>query len=64
MGSFVDAKVVDKVYAFHAPILVGGKKAISAIAGQGVQTISQSIHLKNLSYKRFDDNLLTTGYVI
>ena len=64
LGSFVDAKVVDKVYAFHAPILVGGKKAISAIAGQGVQTISQSIHLKNLSYKRFDDNLLTTGYVI
>ncbi|MBI2018424.1 bifunctional diaminohydroxyphosphoribosylaminopyrimidine deaminase/5-amino-6-(5-phosphoribosylamino)uracil reductase RibD [Candidatus Daviesbacteria bacterium] len=64
LGSFVDAKVVDKVYAFHAPILVGGKKAISAIAGQGVQTISQSIHLKNLSYKRFDDNLLTIGYVV
>lgn len=63
LGSFVDAKVVDKVYAFHAPIIIGGKKAISAIAGQGVQTISQAIHLKNLSYRRFDDNLLTTGYV-
>lgn len=63
LGSFVDAKVIDKVYAFHAPILIGGKKAISAVGGQGIQTISQAIHLKNLSYRRFDDNLLTTGYV-
>lgn len=63
LGSFVDAGVIDKVYAFHAPIIVGGKKAIGAVGGQGVQTISQAIHLKNLSYRRFDDNLLTTGYV-
>lgn len=62
LGSFMDAGVIDKIYAFHAPILIGGKKAISAIGGLGVQTISQAIHLKNLSYRRFDDNLLITGY--
>ncbi|MBI2335133.1 bifunctional diaminohydroxyphosphoribosylaminopyrimidine deaminase/5-amino-6-(5-phosphoribosylamino)uracil reductase RibD, partial [Candidatus Daviesbacteria bacterium] len=25
LGSFIDAKVVDKVYAFHAPIIIGGE---------------------------------------
>lgn len=64
LGNFCDAKVVDKVYTFHAPILIGGEKAISAIGGQGSQFISQALHLKNLSYRRFDDNLLTIGYVV
>lgn len=63
LGSFVDGGVVDKVYAFYAPILIGGEKAISAIGGEGAQTISQALHLKNISYKRFDDNLLTVGYI-
>lgn len=63
LGSFIDAKVVDKVYAFHAPILIGGDNAISAISGRGFKTIPEAIHLKNLSYRRFDDNLLTIGYV-
>ena len=64
LGSFVDAKVVDKVYIFHAPILIGGKNAKNAIGGQGIQNIAQAVHLKNLSYRRFDDNLLTIGYVV
>jgi len=62
LGSFLDAKVVDKVYAFHAPILIGGEKAIS-IGGKGAKTIQEVLHLKDISYKKFDDNLLITGYV-
>lgn len=62
IGNFIDAKIIDKVYAFHAPILIGGKKAVS-IDGKGVQTIQKALHLKNVSFKKFDDNLLTTGYV-
>ncbi len=62
LGSFIDAKLVDKVYAFHAPILIGGEKAVS-IGGKGAQTIQDALHLKDISYKKFDDNLLITGYV-
>lgn len=60
LGSFIDAKVVDKVYAFYAPILIGGEKAVS-ISGKGFPTISQSLHLKNISFKKFSDNFLVTG---
>ena len=61
LGNFLDAGVVDKVYAFHAPILIGGRKAIG-IGGEGVETIKKAIRLKNITLKKFDDNLLITGY--
>lgn len=62
LGNFIDSKMIDKVYAFHSPILLGGKTAIS-IGGNGTKTINKAIHLKSLSFKKFDDNLLTIGYV-
>lgn len=61
LGNFIDAKLIDKVYAFYAPIIIGGRKAIS-IGGEGVQTIDKAIYLKNTSFKKFNDNLLTIGY--
>lgn len=63
LGSFFDAKVVDKVYAFHAPIIIGGGKTISAVEGAGVSFIKDAMSLKDISHKKFGDNLLTTGYV-
>jgi len=63
LGSFVDAKLVDKVYAFHAPILIGGEKGVTAIGGEGARKITKAIKLKNIRYKQFGDNMLTYGYV-
>ncbi|MBI2330112.1 bifunctional diaminohydroxyphosphoribosylaminopyrimidine deaminase/5-amino-6-(5-phosphoribosylamino)uracil reductase RibD [Candidatus Daviesbacteria bacterium] len=62
LGHFLDDGIIDKVYAFYAPILIGGKTAIS-IGGKGTQTIEKALHLKNVSLKKFDDNFLTTGYL-
>lgn len=62
LGNFIDSRIIDKVYVFHAPILIGGKKAIS-IGGKGIETISESLKLKNVSFKRFADNMLMTGYI-
>ncbi|MDO8577168.1 MAG: bifunctional diaminohydroxyphosphoribosylaminopyrimidine deaminase/5-amino-6-(5-phosphoribosylamino)uracil reductase RibD [Candidatus Daviesbacteria bacterium] len=62
LGNFVDAGVIDKVYAFHAPLIIGGENAIS-IGGKGADTIQNALKLKNISFKKFDDNLLTVGYL-
>jgi len=62
LGSFLDEKIVDKVYAFQAPILIGGEKAVTAIGGEGISAMSEAIRLKNVTFRRFDDNLLTIGY--
>ncbi len=61
LGSFIDAKLVDKVYTFHSPILIGGEKGISAIQGRGHPTIKDSLRLKKITRKNIGDNLLTTG---
>lgn len=61
LGSFIDAKLVDKVYAFHAPIIIGGEKAISAIQGNGRSSINNTLKLNNVIIKKIGNNLLTVG---
>lgn len=63
LGNFVDARLLDKVYAFFGPVIVGGKDAVSAIGGKGVKTLKQALHLKNIEIKRFSDNILVSGYI-
>lgn len=62
LGNFVDVGIIDKVYAFQAPIIIGGKNAVT-IGGKGAVTIKDVLKLKNISYKKFADNLLTIGYI-
>ncbi len=66
LGNFIDQKLADKVYAFYAPLLIGGQDAVS-ISGQGAGQIQGSLDLDRISTKRFQDNILITGtphYVI
>lgn len=60
-GSFLDAKVVDKIYAFYAPIIIGGKRSLGAIGGQGVNKIKQALKLKNVVINNFGDNWMVQG---
>ncbi len=62
LGSFVDARCVDKVYAFHAPIVIGGETAKSAVGGKGASTIREVLRLTHVERKTFDDNSLVIGY--
>lgn len=63
LGSFVDYGLVDKVYAFHAPMVIGGRNAVSAVEGRGVKTVKNALRLQDISWKKFEDNILTIGYV-
>ncbi len=61
IGSFIDDMLVDKVYAFYAPVIIGGAKA-SHIGGDGKTEMSNAIRLQDVTFKRFNDNFLITGY--
>ncbi|OGY46717.1 MAG: riboflavin biosynthesis protein RibD [Candidatus Buchananbacteria bacterium RIFCSPHIGHO2_01_FULL_44_11] len=63
LGAFLDERLVDKVYAFQAPILIGGKDSLSAFGGRGVKAIKQALKLERVNFKKFGDNTLTVGYV-
>ena len=61
LGSFADAKLIDKVYACFAPLIIGGRDAISSVKGEGVAKVLDAIRLKDVVVKMFDDNLVVSG---
>lgn len=62
IGNFIDQGLVDKIYAFYSPIIIGGKEATSAVSGEGIEKIKSAVHLSNISFKHFGDNFLLIGY--
>lgn len=63
LGSFFDSGLVDKVVAFIAPLIIGGKDAKSAIEGYGVDKVGQAFRLDRVRIERVADDLLLQGYV-
>ena len=61
-GAFFDAKLIDKVTFFIAPLIIGGKDAPTAIGGQGAQVLSSAMRLKNVSIDYHESDLEVTGY--
>lgn len=62
LGSFFDAGLTDKVHAFIAPMVIGGRDAVNSVAGEGVSKIKDALKINDILLKKFDDNLLITGY--
>ena len=62
-ASFFAAGLVDKVHAYVAPRLIGGRQAPGPLGGQGIDQLTSSIHLSEVDFVRLGDDLLITGYV-
>jgi len=63
LGSLFDRGLVDKVVAFIAPIIIGGKEAKTAVAGKGVDKVVDSIKLGRVSIRNYDKDIMISGYV-
>lgn len=62
LGSLFDHHLVDKVLAFIAPIIIGGREAVS-VGGNGVDSMTQALRLSHVNIKNFGDDILVSGYV-
>jgi diaminohydroxyphosphoribosylaminopyrimidine deaminase / 5-amino-6-(5-phosphoribosylamino)uracil reductase len=62
-ASFFAEGLVDKVYAYVAPRLIGGKDAPGPLGGTGVNHLPESPQLRELDFARLGDDLVITGYV-
>lgn len=62
LGSLFDIGLVDKVYAFISPIIIGGSQAKTPVEGEGVSLLSQAQHLHRLRVERLGDDVLIVGY--
>ena len=55
--------LVDKVYWFIAPKIIGGKEAPSPIGGKGIELMDNALELKEIEIQRFQEDLMITGYL-
>jgi diaminohydroxyphosphoribosylaminopyrimidine deaminase/5-amino-6-(5-phosphoribosylamino)uracil reductase len=61
LGSLFDQRLVDRVYAVIAPVVIGAAEAPAAVAGRGVQRMAQAPRLTELAVERLGDDTLITG---
>jgi diaminohydroxyphosphoribosylaminopyrimidine deaminase / 5-amino-6-(5-phosphoribosylamino)uracil reductase len=62
MGSMIRERLVDKVYIFKAPRLLGGDDGVPMARGPGVRRMDESIGLRDLEIRRFGEDVLFVGY--
>jgi len=62
LGTFFDLGLVDMVYVFIAPIIIGGEEA-PTIAGRGVDAVAEALKLKRSKIQRIGEDLLVSGYL-
>lgn len=59
-ASAIQSGIVDKIYAYIAPKVIGGKNALSPITGTGIEYMKDAIELENLSVEKIEDDFLIT----
>ena len=64
LGSFFDRRVVDEVWAFVAPKIIGGRTALGPIGGQGIDHLSAAFTLTERSIEQIGDDWLIKGKIL
>jgi len=60
-SSAIEAGIVDKIYFFIAPIIIGGREAKGPIGGEGIERLSQKLKLKNVKMEKIGEDFLLTA---
>ena len=63
LGSLFDVRLVDKVIAFIAPIIIGGNEAKTAVGGKGVDKVVESLKLDRVRIEKFGEDVMVSGYI-
>lgn len=58
-----EAGLVDKVYAYVAPKLIGGRDAPGPLGGTGIERLDQATRLTEMDVTRLGDDFVISGYV-
>ncbi|MFP4660765.1 MAG: bifunctional diaminohydroxyphosphoribosylaminopyrimidine deaminase/5-amino-6-(5-phosphoribosylamino)uracil reductase RibD [Halanaerobiales bacterium] len=59
--SFMKAGLIDKLYTFIAPRILGGDDGVSVYSGEGPSLMNQVKEMKDIEYQILDDNILLIG---
>ena len=62
-GTMFDNHLVDKAVIFVAPKIIGGKDAISPVAGIGIVNITNAPQLNNIKLSHFANDIVVEGII-
>lgn len=62
LGSLFDAGLVDKLHAFIAPVIIGGKDAASPVEGRGIEQMTQAWNIDRPTLQAIGPDWLVVGY--
>ena len=63
VAGLVDAGLVDEFIFFVAPMIIGGRSAPTAVGGMGITRLVDAARLKEVSVKRFGDDVMIRAKV-
>jgi diaminohydroxyphosphoribosylaminopyrimidine deaminase/5-amino-6-(5-phosphoribosylamino)uracil reductase len=62
VGSLIREQLIDKVYLFVAPKILGGDDGIPLARGRGPERMEECLRLTEIERRRFGDDTLIVGY--
>ncbi|MGD9934710.1 MAG: bifunctional diaminohydroxyphosphoribosylaminopyrimidine deaminase/5-amino-6-(5-phosphoribosylamino)uracil reductase RibD, partial [Dehalococcoidia bacterium] len=62
LGALFDAALVDEVWAFLAPVVIGGTAARPSVAGNGAALLSDAWRLREATTELLGDDILVRGH--
>jgi len=63
IASALTAGIVDKIFFFYAPKILGGDDGVPICQGPGPALMDHSIPVKDIRVKRFDNDVMIEGYI-
>jgi diaminohydroxyphosphoribosylaminopyrimidine deaminase / 5-amino-6-(5-phosphoribosylamino)uracil reductase len=63
-AAFLEARLANCVAFFYAPLVLGGRDAPKAVAGQGVRIVGQALALGDAKWRRIGSDLLLTARLL
>ncbi len=62
-GAFLDEGLIDKLFLFLSPRLMGDHQALGIFGGRGVSSLQEASALKEMRTKRVGEDILLEGYL-
>ncbi len=62
--SMLEQGLVDKLFIFIAPLIIGGQESPTAFSGSGISDLGQVWTVEGMEMKQFDRDLLLIGYPV
>ncbi len=63
LTSFLEKKLIDKIFITLSPKLIGGTKAASFFEGEGLSSITNALRVKSTKCHQIEEDIILEGYL-